>query len=123
MNKLIKIFVTILSVLGLYHLFMFGLKTGVIDIDKQLLYKLYHISYNLLIIVPIVYLYKEKIINKGFLLVISYPIFKIIYNLIIFIPVIKEYLHKSFVDGASFVVIIIFILLNLRTADVNESES
>jgi len=121
MDKYInKVIVSIFFVLGVYHLLMFCHKTELISIDKQILFRVYHISYNLLIIMPIYFLYKFYNWHKKSLIILSYPIFKILYNVLIFIPLVKNKLQNSFVDAFSLVLIIIITFVTLRTIKYNE---
>jgi hypothetical protein len=121
MNRYInKVVVSLFFVLGMYHLLMFCYKTDLISIDKQILFRIYHISYNLLIIAPIYFLYKFYNWHKRTLIILAYPTFKIIYNVVIFVPSVKRILQNSFVDAFSLVLLIIIIFVTLKTIKYNE---
>jgi len=99
--------------LGLYHLIMFGIKINAFGLSDEcvktitpIMYRFYHLSYNLLVIIGIVLNW-----NKNVYKILWYFGFKILYNLLLFIPIIKDKLHSSFIDGVSFGILIIITLI------------
>lgn len=77
---------------------------------KQVLYRFYHLSENIIICLGFLYQW-----NKIVLWILPYFGFKIIYNILLFIDPVKEALHSSLIDGVSFGLLIIVILLILRS--------
>lgn len=92
----------------------FNIDADKMNIIKPILYKVYHISYNLLIGLGFVYCW-----NKYIRWIWLYVGFKITWNLLMFISVISKAMSKSLVDGLGFGLLIIVIIFMLRNAKDN----
>lgn len=110
-----KIIVSLLFVLGFYHLVMclfklnaFNLNAYEIKLFKLVFYRVYHVSYNLLIGFALLYSWCKK-----YQWIWLYLGIKILYNMITLIKPIREFLHASIIDGFGCGVLVVVILLIL----------
>lgn len=111
--------VSILFILGLYHLLMCLAKLNAFYMDKEslslfkhILTRFYHLSWAFLVGLGISFKL-AKVYNWLWLYLGS----KIIYNILTFVPTIKIALNKSLLDGLYFGILIIVILLILRNEE------
>lgn len=118
-NNKLYIVITILFILGLYHLLMCLVKLNSFNLDREqistikpILIRFYHLSYNLLIGFGFLYAWSKRL-----LWIWLYVGFKIVYGLLLFIPLVRESFNKSLIDGLGFGIIIIVILLIIRNEE------
>ncbi len=112
----LQIVITLLFILGLYHLSMSLVKEGIFGLSeykleqvKFILIRFYHFS--ILSLIGFGFSFKwRKVINWIWL----YIGFRLIYTVSLIIPSVKEILVKTLMDGLSFGILIIVILLVLR---------
>lgn len=114
-NKLL-ILITLLFILGSYHLLMTLVKENAFNLNKEeiakvkfILIRFYHASTLLLIGFGFSFNW-SKVINWIWL----YLGFRLIYTFSLTIPIIKNILSKTLADGLSFGIIIIVLLLILN---------
>ena len=105
------ILISLLFILGLYHLLIIGIKTDIIYLDnlKPILYRFYHLDYNLFVVIGFVFRW-----NKKHLKVLWYFGFKILYNILLFVPILADWFHKSLIDCFGLVILIILIIMFIR---------
>jgi len=112
----LQIVVSILFVLGLYHLLMSLVKENVFNLNeneiskvKFILIRFYHVSYSLLIGFGFSFTWSKRI-NWIWL----YLGFRLLYTISLLVPIIREVLSKNVMDGLSFGILIIVIILIFR---------
>jgi hypothetical protein len=110
------IVISILFVLGAYHLLMCLVKENVFNLNEEsikttkfILIRFYHISHNLLIGFGFAFSW-----SKIFRWIWLYIGFRLIYTISLTIPIVREALSKTLTDGLSFGILIIVIVLILR---------
>lgn len=109
----LSLLLTVLFILGSYHLLMTLIKLNAFNLNEEsilktkfILIRFYHFSYSMLIGLGISYKW-SKSINWIWL----YLVFRIIYTFSRLIPVVDKTVSNTLIDGLSFGLLIIIILI------------
>ena len=94
---LVRLFVILIALLGVYHLLIYCSIEEIIPIEKQLVYPVHNIAMNSIGIVLLTHLIKSCILSRKFYWCILYFGIKIVYNILLYTPlkIIQNYLNNN----------------------------